>query len=91
MPPEQNWTLSAKVTGAPLLQFQWFRDGQFIEGATGSLLRLTNTNEWFKNKVLGNYHYVARNNFGAVTSSIVEVKGWGIWRKENGGNLPRIF
>jgi hypothetical protein len=86
VPPGQAWALSAKVAGAQPLKFQWFRDGQSIEGATGSLLVLTNTNAWFNDKFLGNYYYVARNDLGAVTSSIVEVKDRVIWRKENGGN-----
>jgi hypothetical protein len=86
MPPGQTWTLSAMLDGSGPIAISWYKEGKLIEGAMARFLMLTNTNSWFKDEVLGKYHYVASNTFGAVTSSFVEIKDRVIWRRENGGN-----
>jgi hypothetical protein len=60
----RSFTLSVTATGA-FLQYQWFKDGQPVEGATSATLTINNAAVTDS----GNYHVVVRNQESEQTSN----------------------
>jgi Tol biopolymer transport system component len=62
-------SLSVTAVGSEPLTYQWYQDGNPIEGATNQTWALTNAN--FKNG--GAYTVVVSNPYGSVTNSVQQV------------------
>ncbi len=86
VPPDGRGTLRVIASGSAPLTYQWTKDGVPIPEATGVSLRITNSNPWYLDDVLGKYQVSVANAFGSVTSKVAEVRDRVIWRKEDGGN-----
>ncbi len=74
--PDISWTLRASAGGTPPLLYQWYKDGEAIEGATNTTYTASGSAENF-----GSYYMVVENNFGsaqtqtAIVSERVAAKG----------------
>ena len=67
--PGSNLAMTAMVGGASPLALQWYKDGTAIPGATDATLPLGDKGFFDA----GHYLLVASNDYGAVTSSVVNV------------------
>jgi uncharacterized delta-60 repeat protein len=61
--------LSVAAAGTPLLNYQWWKDGGLLAGATQSSLTLTN----LQTSNTGSYYLVVSNEWGSVTSAVALV------------------
>ena len=64
-------TFSVSISGSPLPQLQWFRNGESVIGATGTTLTLTNV----QLAQAGRYTVRAANLLGSVTSNAALLSG----------------
>lgn len=66
--PHLHWSVSFVVAagGIPAPAYQWFFNGNFIDGATNGLLQLTDV----QGAQAGGYYVVVTNGLGSVTSLV---------------------
>ena len=64
-----NVTLTAQAVGLTPLNYQWYRNGSAVNGATDPTLSLTN----IQLSASGDYIFVANNPAGSVTSVVAHV------------------
>ncbi len=64
-----NITFSVMATGAPPISFQWFKNGQKINGETRTNLAFVDV----ESTDIGNYTVVASNEGGSVTSVVARL------------------
>jgi hypothetical protein len=78
--PGQAATLSAIVSGAGSLTYQWQKDGVDIPGATGSTYSLASVKPWH----IGDYTIKVTDTYGTVTSEAATLSitaiNTGLWR-----------
>ena len=78
--PGQAATLSAIVSGAGILTYQWQKDGVDIPGATGSSFTLASAKPWH----IGDYTVNVTDSNGTVTSNAATLSltgiNSGLWR-----------
>jgi sugar lactone lactonase YvrE len=70
LPPGGTISLSISVSGTPPLNFQWFKDGEIIAGATTALLYRANAQP----TDAGNYNVIVSNPGGAAVSNTAVVR-----------------
>ncbi|MCW5548599.1 MAG: immunoglobulin domain-containing protein [Opitutaceae bacterium] len=61
----QPWQLSVSAIGAAPLSYQWWKNGEPLDGATGPILTFAD----FQVEDAGNYHVVVSNAHGSVLSN----------------------
>ncbi|GIV49605.1 MAG: hypothetical protein KatS3mg038_0126 [Candidatus Kapaibacterium sp.] len=66
----QSYQISVQATGTAPLQYQWFKDGQAITGATSNTYTITNVTQ----NDAGRYKVVVTNRCGTVESQEVQVQ-----------------
>lgn len=66
---EREHTLSVLCAGTLPINYQWYKDGIAIEGATSSELNLVLNEE-----TLGNYDVEISNNYGTIRSEVVQIE-----------------
>jgi pectin methylesterase-like acyl-CoA thioesterase len=66
----QAVNLQVVVTAIPDANYQWFKDGKQIDGATNAMLKI----DTLKAGDAGNYYVIAKNNMGQCKSEIAILK-----------------
>lgn len=66
----QSYQITVQATGSAPLQYQWFKDGQAITGATSSTYTITNVTQ----NDAGRYKVVVTNRCGTAESQEVQVQ-----------------
>lgn len=66
--PDSTWTMSVTAGGTTPLIYQWYKDGQAIEGATNRTVT-----GYFTAAEAGSYYVTVNNDYGTATSDTAQV------------------